>query len=162
MSVVQTTYPRIHETYVVGQNANPQNCDVDSLLNSGTDSIGFGLSLLKGSEDKTCELGAQWAILGTLDGAVSSSATSLVLNSAPPGGALPNGSFARLADEVVQIGDVSNSNQTYAIERAQNGTSAGSHSDGDDVRSFTQGIVVGISLMDERLPAMNNRLYLEG
>ena len=43
MAVVQTAYPNTHGTYVEGQIANPNTCNVDSVTLAGSDDLMFGM-----------------------------------------------------------------------------------------------------------------------
>lgn len=164
MSIVQNTYPETHGDYVDGQNANTQNCDVDSLVVAdGSDDIPFGRAIQRESSGpRDVSLGASYEQAGILNGALTDNAASLTLDAVPDGGPLEHGTLILIDSEIIRVGIASAANLTYAITRGQLGTAAAAHVDDSVVLRLDRNRIRGIALMDERIRAENGLVFKEG
>ena len=166
MSVVQIAYPESHAAGIDGQIADAIQHDIRSFEFTPSDTpvtTGPGRAVQRGTSATQCVEGAGREALGTLNGAITAGDTSLTLNGGVPGGPLEPGDLILIDTEVLEVGAVSGTgNVVYALTRGSLGSTAASHSDGDTVYGFNRSAILGVSVLDIRLPAANDTRFTAG
>lgn len=139
MPVVQTDYSRTMARGIPGDKASASPDHTNSYIVEDANGLPFGVAAKRGSTDDSCEPGAEYLgeLLGTVDGALSDSATTLTLNS--PGIV----SRERFYNAIFQVDSefmlltTGSSATSLTVIRGVLGTTAAAHADNAEVRLAT-------------------------
>ena len=159
MSIVQTVYPNFHQALVDGQVADTSTHDIDSYVLTDALAVPFGRVVRSHSGVRGCILGPGRTTFARLSAALSNSATSATVD-AVRNTELPAGIHAVIDNEIIYISGVATGTPT--IVRGALNTTPAAHSNNANVHPLDEISMLGVAIMDERLPASSGTSYNMG
>ena len=159
MSVVQTTYPNVHQGFVDGQIADTSTADIDSYFLADALPVPFGRVVRGHTGERGCILGPGRVTFALLSAAISNSATTATVDNIR-NTELPAGTHAVIDSEIIYISGVATG--TITIVRGALGSAPAAHANNANVQPFNEISMLGIAIQDERLRASSGVTYMQG
>ena len=152
MAVVQSTYPNVHGSLVLGQIASTATRDVDSFTADTIIPFGCGV----GRTATGVELGAQRELVGTTDAALLAADTSVDITipaDAARYAEILVADYYLLEEEIIIVWGA-DADGISSMERGYLGTTAADHASGTNLYRLQGGnMFAGVAILDERTRA---------